>query len=277
MRNPALLAIALLSTTSPAPAGAAVLEPLRISGTGSSLGALRQLAEAFEKAHPDQPVRIFPSVGSSGAIKAVADGALDIGISGRPLQPAEQAGGLLALAYARTPFVFAVGPRVGATGLTAAELARIYRGEVSAWPDGERIRLVLRPRTDVDTLYVRSISGELDAAMEVALGREGLLMAATNQDCNDALNHTPGSLGPSTLTQLLTENRPIRALAWNGVAPTLEHLASGAYPLSKPLRLVVRTSPSAAVRRFIAFLGTPTAARILERTGNLPLALPPVP
>ncbi len=277
MRNPALLAMALLAATSPAPAGGGLPEPLRLSGTGSSLGALRLLAEAFEKANPGQAVRIFPSVGSSGAIKAVADGALDIGISGRPLHPAEQASGLLALPYARTPFVFAVGSRVGAPGITAVELARIYRGEASAWPDGERIRLVLRPRTDVDTLYVRSLSPELDAAMEVALGREGMLMAATNQDCNDALSHIPGSLGPSTLTQLLTENRPIRALAWNGVAPTLEHLASGAYPLSKPLLLVVRTGPSAAVRRFIAFLGTPVAAGILERTGNLPLALPPVP
>jgi phosphate transport system substrate-binding protein len=113
--------------------------------------------------------------------------------------------------------------------------------------------------------------------MERALAREGLVMAATNQDCDEALARTPGSIGFSSLTQLLTEQNALRALHWHGVAPTLENLASGAYPLGKPLLLVVRAAPDAAVRRFVAFLATPEARRILEQTGNLPVALPPLP
>ena len=61
------------------------------------------------------------------------------------------------------------------------------------------------------------------------------------------------------------------------MAPTLQNLASGAYPLAKRFHLVVRASPTPAVRPFVDYLGTPEARRILERTGNLPLALPPVP
>jgi phosphate transport system substrate-binding protein len=252
-------------------------EVLRISGTGTALGSIRQLAAAFERRTPGVTVKLLPSVGSSGAIRAVAEGALDIGISGREMLAEERARGLVELAYARTPFVFAAGPRVPAAGLTGPQLARIYRGELTSWDDGERIRLVLRPRIDVDTLIVRAISAELDAAVEQALGREGLVMAATNQDCNELMARTPGSLGPSTLSQLLTEVHALRPLAWNGVVPSVRGLASGAYPLGKTLWLVVRARPAPATQRFLAWLRTPAAREILERTGNLPLPLPTVP
>ena len=259
------------------PAPGAARELLRVSGTGTALGTFRQLIPAFERVNPGVTVKLLPSVGSSGAIQAVAEGALDLGVSGRPLAPREQARGLVAMAYARTPFVFAAGPRVSATGLEAAQLVRIYRGEVTTWPDGERVRLVLRPRTDVDTVFIRAISPELDAAMEVALGREGLVLAATNQDCNEALARTPGSVGPTTLSQLLTESHSLRPLDWNGVTPTIVNLTSGAYPLGKTLWVVSRSVPPAAVTRFIAFLGSQEANRILERTGNLPVPPPPRP
>lgn len=274
--KPPLLAVLVVTALALGPARS-VAEVLRVSGTGTALGAIRQLAEAYEKAHPGQVIRLLPSVGSSGAIKAVAEGALDVGLSGRPLHPEEQARGLVSLTYARTPFVFAVGPGVPVTSVSAGELARIYRGETTTWPDGGRIRLVLRPRSDVDTSFVRAISPELDGAVELAMSREGMVMAATNQDCNETLARTPGSIGPTSLTQLLTETLAVRPLAWNGVAPTLQNLASGAYPLAKPLLLVIRAAPTAAVRGFIAYLNTPEAKRILERTGNLPLVLPPVP
>ncbi len=248
---------------------------LRIGGTGTALGAMRVLAAAFEKANPGRRVRITPSVGTSGAVRAVADGALDVGLSGRELRPDELALGVVAIAYARTPFVFAVGPRNAATGITAADVVRIYRGEFQTWPDGERVRLVLRPRSDADNFIMGTISEEMRAAVDVALAREGLLVAATNQECNDLIARTPGAVGPSSLTQILTERKPVTPLSWNGVPPTVRNLASGAYPLGKTLFAVVRPSHTPLARRFLAFLGSPEARRILARTGNLPVAPAP--
>ncbi len=171
-------------------------EVLRVSGTGASLGTLRRLLGAFERANPGHRLQLLPSVGSSGAVAAVANGALDVGISARPLEPAEQALGLTALAYARTPLLFAVGPRTGVRGITTGELVRIYRGELKTWPNGERVRLVMRPRTDVDSALLRAISPEMAAAMDVAFTLEGLLLAVTNQECDEILSRTPGSNRP---------------------------------------------------------------------------------
>jgi len=255
--------------------GARAEEILRASGTGTALGAMRHLSVAFEKANPGRRLHLMPSVGSGGAVKAVAQGALDVGFSGRPLEPEEQALGLVAMAYARTPFVFAVGPRAGVEGISAAEAARIYRGELRSWPNGERVRVVLRPRSDTDTRILRAISPEMAEAVDVALGREGMIVAFTNQECDEILARTPGSIGPSSLTQILTEDLKLTPLAWNGVAPTVQNLAAGAYPLAKTLLVVVRASPRPAVRRFLAFLGSPDARKILERTGNVPLPFAP--
>jgi phosphate transport system substrate-binding protein len=262
--------------------GAALLLPrtgaadeiLRATGTGTSLGSLRLLAAAYQKASPGRRIEILPSVGSSGAFKAVSEGAIDVGISARPLRKGEYGLGLVAFPYARTPLIFAAGPRAAAKELTHADAVRIYRGELLYWPNGERLRLVLRPRADADTELLLAVSPELAAAVESALAREGMLVAATNQECVATLERTPGSLGLTSLTQLLTEKLAVTPLRWNGVEPTLQNLDSKAYPLEKVLYVVIRAPVSPAVRRFVAFLGSPEARRILEQSGNLPVALP---
>ncbi len=254
-------------------AGAALAEDVRLSGTGSALGTFQRLSAAFAKASPGDRLRILPSVGSSGAISAVAKGALDVGVSGRPLGAAEQALGVVAIPYARTPLLFAVGPRAGVRDLRTGDLVRIYRGELAAWPNGERVRVVMRPRTDVDNALLRGISPEVSAALDAAFARPGLLVALTNQECDDILARTPGAIGPTSLTQVITEEEHVVPLSWNGVEPTVSNLASGAYPLSKTLFVVTRTPPPARAARLLAFLRSAEASRILEDTGNLPIPI----
>jgi phosphate transport system substrate-binding protein len=271
--TPAAVAALLLACARDAAAD----ETLRASGTGSALGAIRRLASAFAAASPGDRLTVLPSVGSSGAVKAVAQGALDVGLLGRDPGPQEKARlGIAAIPYARTPFVFVVGPRSGVSGIAAEDAARIYRGELTAWPSGERVRLILRPRTDVDTEVVRAISREMAEALDVAFAREGMLMAATNQECDEMAAVTPGAFAPSTLTEIVADGLPLAPLSWNGVAPTVENLASGAYPLEKRLYLAFRSSPRPAVRRFVRFLASPQARKILTEAGNLPLPLPAI-
>jgi phosphate transport system substrate-binding protein len=256
------------------PTAGGAVELLRATGTGTALGTMRLLSAAFEKANPGHGLQVLASVGSGGAFKAVAGGAVEIGLSARPLRSDEYQLGLVALPYARTPFFLAAGPRTGVTGITATELARIYRGELATWPGGERVRVVLRPKADADTQILQAVSDELKRAIDAAHAREGMLLATTNQECRTMLERTPGTIGPASLTQALTEGMTATPLLWNGVAPTLKNLEAGAYPLEKRLYLVIRAPATPDVRRFVAFLASPEARRILEQTGNLPLPLP---
>jgi phosphate transport system substrate-binding protein len=252
-------------------------EVVRVGGTGAALAAMSRLGEAFREVQGSGRLKVLPSLGSTGAVKAVADGALDIAVTGRVLAPREAGLGLVGFEFARTPFAFAVHSRSAATGITPEELARIYRGEMTRWPNGERIRIVLRPSGDADTQDLRAISPEMSLAVSAALARPGMLMAITNTECNDLIERTEGALGPTTLLQSLAEPHGVRLLAWNGVEPSLATMATGSYPLVKSLFLVVRRSPSPEVRRFLEYLASPPAGRILAELGAQAVPFPPVP
>ncbi len=51
---------------------------LKIGGTGAALGTMRILADAFTRKNPDISVEVPGSLDSSGGIKAVIAGALDV-------------------------------------------------------------------------------------------------------------------------------------------------------------------------------------------------------
>jgi phosphate transport system substrate-binding protein len=247
-------------------------ETIRIGGTGTGLGTVTLLASAFQRKYPDLKIRIMPSIGSSGAIKATAQGALDIGLNGRPLNAQEAALGLVVTDYARTPFVFVVRKDVPVHGLTSKELVRVYAGEMQEWPNGEWVRVVLRPASDADTIIARGISPEMSAALDSALSREGMLMAATNQESNALIDKTAGSIGFSTLAQIMTEKHPVKALAIDGVGPKMNSRANKHYPFMKTLSLLTKPNPPRAVQRFVDFVRSPEGAAILQKTGNIPVA-----
>ncbi len=250
---------------------AAHADSIKIGGTGTGLGAMKLMAQEFNKSRPDAQLIVTPSLGSTGAIRAVLAGAVDIGISARPVTAEEKRQGASARAYARTPFVIATGAKNKGAGLTLSQLVEIYSGKVSRWPDGSPIRLVVRPVADADTIVMRTFSAEMDSAITAALARKGLRMADTDQDNADALEKLPGSLGTTTLTQIVTEDRAIRPLVLDGVMPTLQSLAAGRYRYFKTLHLVTGRNPSSLAKDFVAFIRSPAGQAVLARSGNLAL------
>ncbi|GFO61526.1 ABC transporter ATP-binding protein [Geomonas silvestris] len=264
----ASLLVLFLTLAGAVPARAA--GELRVGGNGSALGALRLLAAAYHKRHPDTTIRIVANLGSSGGIAALQKGALDLAVSARALKSDEQEGGLSAREYARTPFVFVTNQKVSKTGITEYELLSLLNQASPVWPDGSRMRVVLRPESDVDTTLIAQISPQIEQALANAHARPGMLLAVTDSDCLTALEKTPGAFGTAALTHIVTEKRSVRPLNYNGVAPTLKNLARGSYPFSKHYYLVQGRSPSPAVREFTAFVSSPAAGKILFRAGNLP-------
>ena len=99
-----------------------------IGGTGNALGTMRWIAQTYQKANPEVQITVLPSIGSSGAIKAVPTGRIQIGLSARPLKETELAKGIVAIEYARTPTVFAVSNKTKVDAVTRSQLVDIYNG-----------------------------------------------------------------------------------------------------------------------------------------------------
>lgn len=252
----------------PSPASSG--EVLRIGGTGGAVGTMKRLASAYSKSHPDIRIELMPSIGSSGAVKAVSKGVLDIGLIARPLKESERRLNLQAREYAVTPLVFATSTTCPMTDITTEELIKVYRGERRRWPCGDRVRLVLRPAGDSDMKIIRGISPAMSKAVDEALARPGMFVALTDQEAADVLGRSPERFGTSTLALIISEDRPLRALSFNDVVPTLQALADGSYPLGKTFAVVTNLQPSRHRASFIDFVFSPEGRKILEESGNLP-------
>ncbi|MBI4837548.1 MAG: substrate-binding domain-containing protein [Nitrospirae bacterium] len=241
---------------------------IKIGGTGSGLGVMKEMADAFQRKYPDVNIIIVPSLGSGGGIKAVFEGAIDIGLSGRPLKADEEKGGITAFECARTPFVFVTARKTKGINFTLQDFAKIYAGEIKNWPDGEPIRVVLRPEGDMDTILLKGMSSEMDKALKKALAHEGALLATTDQDSAESIEKIPGALGTSSLSVIIPEKRRLNILPIGGVTPGVKTLADGAYPYYKNLFIVTGPKISLAAKGFIDFINTKEGRTILRKTGH---------
>ena len=247
---------------------------LKIGGTGAALGTMRILADAFTRKNPDISVEVPGSLGSSGGIKAVIAGALDVGLSSRPLKSKERQAGARQIHYARTPFVLVTSAHDIDPGpaLSSPELIEIFSGASTRWDDGTPIRIILRGERDTSTRLLISAFEGMQAALATARAIPGIPVTPTEQDNMDLAESLAGSLTTASLTALLAENRALTQVVIDGVAPTLDNLANGSYRISKSSYIVTGPEISPPARAFIQFVLSADGAAILRATGNLPIA-----
>lgn len=251
-------------------------EVLTLAGSGADLETMRVLGDAFARSHADVTVDVLASLGSGGGVKAVLAGAIDLGLTSRPLKESELNAGARETAYAKSVTVFAVARKNPVTGFTTAELNEIYAGKRTTWADGMSIRLILRPESDSDAIYVMKHVRGMDAAYRSAIRRKGVFVAHSDQDNADAIRRVPGALGTTTLSVILLEEsnpiNPIKALSLDGVAPTPGAVKDNTYTLARPLYFVTGPEMSKLAREFMSFVHSTDGKAILERTGHVPIA-----
>ena len=75
-------------------------------------------------------------------------------------------------------------------------------------------------------------------------------------------------------TEMLRNNQ-IRLLSVDGVAPTVENIRNGTYPLVATAYMVTKDSPRPAnVRRIVDFMLSPEGQKLVEETGYVPVGTP---
>ena len=246
--------------------GFAVADNLKLGGSGAGLGLLRVLADAHVRNTPGDRIEIVPSLGSAGGISAVASGALDLGVSGRDLSEKETKLAVTGRAFVETPFVFATS-RQGPTLIESNQVVKIISGEISAWPDGKPLRLILRPKTDAVTIYLQAKYPGAREAMDKARSRPDLPIAATDQDNVDLASRFEGSFAGVTLAQFMTERHNLSIIELDGVNPAKAWSTSATYPLTYVLYLIEPKTLSPAAARFRLFLQSNAAADLFQQHG----------
>ena len=245
---------------------------LTAAGSGVNLGITRLLVEGFVKIHPEIRIDIPGSIGTKGAIAAIADGAITLGLVSQPLKEEEKTQDISVLPYAWVAIVIGVHPTVPDQNITSGELVEIFKGTKTQWKNGKEIIVQARDNSDSGFLVLQNnITGFREAYTESQKDKLWTLYF-TDQDANQALAMTPYAIGVTDLGMIATEHLRIKVLPFNGIEPNQKNLQNGTYPLSRQLSFIYREEnlPEEA-RQFLAFVFSEKGRNILKSNGYIPI------
>jgi len=211
---------------------------------------MERAVEVYGSAHPGHTVHVAASIGSSGAVRAVADGAVDVGLLSRPLRDDERALGLVDYPLpTELPHAVVASGADPASTLTRAELIDLLLARRQTWPDGSPAVVLLRESSDSGNQLIRAHWPEVGQAIDAALAAGYWFVCHTDQEMRDELLRIPGALGFLDTLTIRLESLPLRPLEIDGVAPS-----DLAWPLDKRLSLLTGPSPSPAAEQLVRFV-----------------------
>lgn len=163
---------------------------LAIAGSGATIPLVRLLLDDFVVDYPDQPVWVAESIGTGGAVRALRDGAIDLGLASRPVDR----DGIAELVVARAAIEVGVHPDVPDPDVSWEFLLQAARGDQLAWTDGSPVVFVHRESGDSGVRAVAADSPALGDA--IVLGQaQALIVAYTDADATHLLATVPGAIG----------------------------------------------------------------------------------
>jgi phosphate transport system substrate-binding protein len=233
-----------------------------IAGSTSVQPFIEQVAEHFMGENPDIIVNVQGG-GSTAGIQATFNGTCDIGSSSRNLKVEER--GLVVVLIAVDGIAVIVHKDNQIENLTVAQIQGIFSGKIKNWQElgvkNEEIIPVTREEG----------SGTRGAFEDMIMGESRISDACLVQDSNGAVREiiatTPQGIGYISVG--LVDERE-KAVAINGVRPTLVNLIQCQYRFTRPFLLLLKEKPTGKIRKFIDYVVSKKGQQTLKENGLIP-------
>ncbi len=265
-----------LACSSRAPSDRARAVTVKGSDTMVILG--QRFAEVYMRQHPGTVIQVTGG-GSGTGIAALINGTTDIAQSSRPIKPAEaeQVRVKFGMEVIETPVALDslavyVHPSNPVTELSLAQLKAIYTGRITNWKDfgGLDLPIVLYSRENNSGTYVYFKEHVLENA-DFAPATQTLpgTAAVINAVAKDPKAIGYGGIAYGTGIKVLKIKKDEGSPA---IAPTLENVLSGQYPISRQLYFYTVGKPRNPVARdFIRWVLSPEGQAVVKDVGYYPL------
>jgi len=257
---------------------------IQIKGSDTEVNLVQRLAEEYMKLHPDVWIAVTGG-GSGTGIAALLNKRVDIANSSRPMTREEEAAALSRgvnprqVIFALDGLAVIVHSDNPLDGLTLAELAKIYRGEITNWIQlrGPDLPISLYGRQPNSGTYVffRSavLKGDYSPKMKEMNGNAQII---------EAVRRDKGGIGYVGIGYAVRGGKAIKGIKviriardehTQAVDPLEEqNVISGIYPLSRPLYQYTDGFPRGHVLSFIRFELSDQGQRLIRDMGFYPVS-----
>lgn len=211
-------------------------EKLRLSGSSTVAPLLMEIGKRFEQENPGIRVDV-QSGGSTRGVNDTLNGLVDIGMASRALKPSET--GLLTYTVARDGIAILLHKDNPIAALSRTQIVDIYTGRTKNWqafggPDQPIV--VINKAEGRSTLelfldYYHLSSTDIKPHIVIGDNQQALKIVAGN----------PWAIAYVSIGAAAYEaghGAPLKLLAVDGVAANLENVASGRFPITRPLNLL---------------------------------------
>ncbi len=261
-------------------AHAATAGVLRINGSTTVNLPVAEAAEIL-RAEKRMQIQVDTQGGSSGGISMLAEGLVQIGMSSKPLSAEDRA------KYPRVRFketrigedavALVVSRDVwegGVRALSKQQARDIYEGHITDWKalGGKSQRVVFfnkEPGRGTWEVFAHWLYGAAQNAPPVSLPEVG-----GNEETRSKVGSTRGAI--SQLSSAWADGKKVFALDINdgkgqAIAATAANIASGKYPMSRPLFVLTNGEPAAEAKVLIDYLLSEPGQALVRKHGYLAL------
>lgn len=233
---------------------------LTLAGSTSVQPFAEMLAEEYGKIYPDRPPVNVQGGGSSAGARAAMSGAAQIGMMSRDLAAGEKS--LTPIVIAHDAIALVVHPSNPVSGLTISQVKAIFEGTITDWSE------VGGPKGKIHIVSREEGSGTRSAFDELVLKGADVYPRAIIQDSNGAVRETVAGdkMGIGYISLGLVDST-VKAVAIDGVLPTVENCRTGKYTLVRPFLFVVNGEMPGESREFVDFVLSEAGQKILAGEG----------
>lgn len=256
-------------------AGCTKTESIRIDGSTTVLPVVSGAAEQFKRHHPN--VNIIVNAGGSGVgINQLGEGKIDIGMASRDITESEinkyPAVQFVTHVIGKDAVVPVVSSEIYHSGIRALpleQIARIYRGEIRNWQE------LGGPDKDILVIDKEQSRGTRHVFMAVVLGDKEApapgadLVLGSNNEEQTAIAQSDAAIGMLSNAWMNDDVTGLSLILPDQtvVAPTVENIVNGTFPITRPLLLITNGNPRGDVKAFIDFILSREGQKIVEEAG----------
>ncbi|MEO5365646.1 MAG: phosphate ABC transporter substrate-binding protein [Magnetococcus sp. WYHC-3] len=215
--------------------------------------------------------------GATKGIRAVSAGTADLGGTCRhqlmdaagKVIPEEENARLVQVAW--DALVVTVHPSNPVESIRLADLKRVFDGEVTNWKElgGPDLRIALVGQEGKDSgvghmlrlLVFNNPNEEFKARS---------LKVKVSDQMEEKVEQIPGALSIDGVSS--ARKRKVKFLSLDGVSPSKDNIASGQYPLYRPLYLTIAQAGNPDAQGVVDFLLSPEGQKIVSEQGTVNLA-----